>query len=168
VTDTNAGKDAASALLLLETAAGAVDKAVGDVESTTVQEAAQTLANLRVHIATLRQCEAGIERWIAQCFREEGWRDPVELPGVGMVEVRRSKNRRGWQYDALRSKWVNVFVPRWAELHEGEEPAPGDVMAALFECFTVTGAKVRSMKSIGIDVDDYCESEPGAPTVSIA
>jgi hypothetical protein len=151
-------------LLLLEAATGAVDKAVGDVESSTVQEAAQTLANLRVHIAALRQCEAGLERWIATCFREEGWRDPVELPGIGMVEVRRSTTRRAWDWPELKTAWLNAYTASTG----GEVTDPADIRDALFESFSVSAGKVGGLRELGIEVSDYSSCEPGTPRVVLS
>lgn len=142
----------------------AINQDTADIESTTVEEAARLLAALRPQIALLRQCEAGIERWIARCFAAEGWRDPHELPGIGMVEVRRSKTRRAWQHDLLKSKWLAAYVKSTG----GEVTDPAQVRDALFDVVSVSGWKVTGLKALDIDPDDYCDSEPGTPTVVIA
>jgi hypothetical protein len=166
VTDTMtpAGLDVASALRLLDLAAREVNRAVGDIESTTVEESAQILGDVRAHIAVLRQCEAGIERWIATCFREEGWRDPVELPGIGMVEVRRSTTRRAWDHEGLRARWLNDYVTA----NGGEVVDPAQIRDALFDVVSVSGWKVTGLKALGIDANDFCQSEPGTPRVVLA
>lgn len=152
-----------AALGQLRTAVDDLNRGVGDVESTTVEEAASALAELRDLISPLRQCEAGLERWIATCFRHEGWDLTHELVGVGMVEVRRSVTRRGWDWDELKSAWLNAYMER----NGGEVTDPAQIRDALFESFSVSGGKVTGLRELGIDANDYASVEPGPPRVVI-
>lgn len=156
-----------AALGELRTAVDALNRGVGDVESTTVEEAAAALAELRDLISPLRQCEAGLERWIAQCFRAEGWDLTHELVGVGMVEVRRSTQRRAWDHEAVRRDWVNAWLLKFAE-ESNEGPDVYDAIDACMGIASVSGYKVTWMRQLGMDPDDYCESSPGAPRVVLA
>ncbi len=161
---TAAGERIVSALVRLLDASEDLNVATGSVDSTTVEEATQALADLRAMIAPLRQVEAGLERWIAQCFKAEGWDLTHELPGIGMVEVRRSTTRRAWDWPELKSAWLNQYMARTG----GEVSDPAAIRDAIFECFSISSGKVTGLRELGIDVEDYCSSEPGTPRVILA
>lgn len=153
------------AMLELSMAEAHVNRLSADVDSMTVDEAAEHLSQLKETVKSLRQIEAAFERWIAECFKAEGWKanDPREFPGLGTVEVRRSKNRRAWEHDLLRRDWLNTYM----EGRGGETPDPFDVVADFLKVASVGSWKVTGLREYGIDADDYCDSEPGTPTVNI-
>ena len=93
----------------LGTATGWVDEAIRDVESTTLDEATACLAQLREHVARLRQFDAALERWIADIFRDQHWRDPQET-AAGLVEVKRSTTRRMWDHDQAGKAWLSATL----------------------------------------------------------
>jgi hypothetical protein len=167
---TDAARVLALAVASFSAAVAEVDRAVGSIDSTTKEEAIELLRALRENTSTARMSEAGIERWIAVCFREEGLdsNQPHDIPGCGVVEVRRSRTRRAWQWDTLKPAWLNAVIDQYADANDGLEPPTAYVRDSLFDCFSISGAKVRSMASLGIDVDTYCDSTPGTPTVVLA
>ena len=146
----------------LGTATGWVDDAIRDVESTTVEEAAACLVILREHVARLRQFDAALERWIADVFRDQRWHDPRETP-VGLVEVKRSTNRRQWDHDQAAKAWLAAHI----EAKGGEIEDPFDLLREFRAAATVAGWKVGPFKALGLDVNDYCSTEPGVPHVYI-
>ncbi len=161
---TTAADRATNALQLLRSAADDVNHAIADVESMTVEETATSLMILRDAIGLLRQCEAGAERWIARCFREEGWDVQHELPGIGMVEVRRSKDRKAWQHDRVQSDWLNALMTA----RGGEHLDPAEVRDEFLKVASISGYKVTGLRELELDPDDYCESSPGTPRVVLA
>jgi hypothetical protein len=164
MTATLAGQRLADGAFGLLCATEDLNRAAADIDSTTIEEAVGSLATLREQIGTLRQVEAGLERWIAACFRAEGWDLTHELPGIGMVEVRRSTTRRAWDWPELKSAWLNQYMARTG----GEVTDPAAIRDAIFECFSISSGKVTGLRELGIDVEDYCSSEPGTPRVVIA
>lgn len=152
-----------TALSALEASGEAVDKATARVDDVKVEDAVQSLARMREVIAQLRRCEAGFERWIAEVFADQGWRDPHEFPGVGAVEVRRSKTRRAWDHEALQRKWLDAHMAETG----GEVLEPAEVVTAYRKVAQVSGYKVTGLKELGIYADDFCDSEPGTPRVVI-
>lgn len=160
---TESNERVAPAVLDLCVAAQSLDRASADFDSLTVEEAVANLSTLKEVIGNLRQLEAALERWVAECFKAEGWRDPQEFPGIGTVDVRRSTTRRAWEHDQLTTDWLNTFM----EGRGGETPDPFDVVAEFRKVASVGSWKVRGLRDYGIDVSDYCNSEPGAPTVQI-
>lgn len=153
-----------AALGELRTAVDALNRGIGDVDSTTVEEAAAALAELRDLIGPLRQCEAGLERRIATCFRAEDWGKQRELVGVGMVEVMRSAGRHAWDWPELKSAWLNAYMSSLG----GVIPDVSAIRDAFFESFSVSAGKVGGLSALGIDANDYCSLNPGPPRVQIA
>jgi hypothetical protein len=146
----------------LGTATGWVDEAIRDVESTTLDEATACLAQLREHVARLRQFDAALERWIADIFRDQHWRDPQET-AAGLVEVKRSTTRRMWDHDQAGKAWLSATL----DASGGEVPDPFDLLRDFRSAATVAGWKVGAFKALGLDVNDYCSTEPGVPHVYI-
>lgn len=160
---TAAGAKLAEALGDLGTAVGWVDAAVCDVESTDLTEAATCLSLLREHVARLRQYDAALERWIADVFRDQHWRDPQEVTGLGLVEVKRSTTRRMWDHEQAGKAWLAARMER----EGGDVPDPFDLLREFRSVATVSGWKVGPFKALGLDVNDYCSTEPGVPHIYI-
>jgi hypothetical protein len=162
---TKAHETVSAAVAAVVDAATVLDEASLDFESTTVEEAADSLGQLSDAIMSLRQLQALLERWVAECFRAEGWKanEPREIPGVGVVEVRRSRNRRAWQHEQLRSAWLNEYLSR----NGGEAPDPFTVVADFLKVASINGWKVTGLREYGLEADDWCDSEPGTPTVQV-
>jgi hypothetical protein len=160
---TEANERVRPAVFDLSLAVEALDKASLDFDSLTVDEAVEALSVVKELIGRQRQLEAALERWVAECFKAEGWRDPQEFPGLGLVEVRRSKNRRAWDHDSLARDWLNTYM----EGRGGEAPDPFDVVADFRKVAGIGSWKVTGLREYGIDAADYCDESPGTPTVSI-
>lgn len=151
------------AVLDLAMGVQALDHASTDFDSLTVQEAVEHLSVVKELLANTRQLEAALERWVAECFKAEGWRDPVEFPGLGVVEVRRSRTRRAWDHQQARTDWLNSYLAD----HDGEIPDPFEFVEDFLKVASVGGYKVRGLRASGLDPADYCSEEPGTPTVQI-
>lgn len=147
----------------LREAAEALDKATARVDDLPHEVVLPVLASVRESVATVRQCDAGMERYLAQVFDTLGWRDPQEIPGIGVVEVKRSTTRRAWRHDDAARDWLNAYMERLG----GELPDPGDVLAAFRKSAQVNGWKVGGFKELGLSVNDYAHTEPGTPKVVI-
>ena len=160
---TTAGDALADAIVDLGTATGWVDDAILDVEGTTLTEAVGCLSVLRDHVANLRRYDAALERWIAAIFRDQHWRDPQEVAGIGLVDVKRSTTRRGWDHEQAAKAWLAA----WLDAHGGEVPDPFDLLREFRSAATVAGWKVGQFRALGLDPDDYCTTEPGPPHVYI-
>lgn len=159
---TTAADRARHALGTIQMGVDDLNRALGDLDSMTVEDKATTLQVLRDLFGPQRQCEAGLERGIAHDFRDAGWDLQHELPGIGMVEVRRSKDRKAWQHDRVQSDWLNAITV------DGEYLDPAQVRDAFLSVASISGYKVTGLRELGLDPDDYCDSTPGAPRVVIA
>ena len=160
---TEANERVQPAVFDLSLAVAGLDKASLDFDSLTVAEAVEHLSVVKELIARTRQLEAALERWVAECFKAEGWRDPVEFPGIGVVEVRRSRTRRAWDHDLLTRDWLNTYM----EGRGGETPDPFALIEDFRKVASVGSWKVRGLKEWEIDPSEYCDESPGTPTVSI-
>lgn len=160
---TEASERVQPAVFDLSLAVEALDKASADFDSLTVQEAVEHLSVVKEDITTLRQLEAALERWVAECFKAEGWRDAVEFPGLGTVEVRRSRNRTAWDHEMVRTDWLNRYLSE----RDGEIPDPFEFVQDFLRVASVGSYKVRGLRASGMDPADYCSEEPGTPTVQI-
>lgn len=141
----------------------ALDRVSDDFNSLTVDEAVGALTVVKEQLAILRQLDAALERWVAECFKAEGWFDPVEFPGLGTVEVRRAKNRRAWDHQMIRTDWLN----RYLQSRDGEIGDPFEFIEDFLKVASVGSWKVTGLRAFEMDADDYCDSQPGTPTVSI-
>lgn len=145
------------------------------VEELPIELAAQYLVELRAIVKALRDADAYFERWIAQIFKDQGWRTgyqnghPVE--GVGDVEVTRSKTTT-WASEALLKAWLEAYLGE----HEGDtEPwALTHELARALGVITASGAgatsapwRITPLKALGIDPDEFSDKEWGAPHVRI-
>jgi hypothetical protein len=160
---TEANERVRPAVFDLSLAVEALDKASLDFDSLTVDEAVEHLSVVKELIGRQRQLEAALERWVAECFKAEGWRDPQEFPGLGLVEVRRSKTRRAWDHAMVRSDWLN----RYLDANDGEIPGPFEFLEDFLKVASVGTWKVTGLKGWDMDPADYCDESPGTPTVSI-
>lgn len=153
-----------AALIDFTTQVDTLNRRAADLDAIHVQEKAYSLKLLREQFTILRQIEAGLERSIAADFKGNGWRDPHELPGVGIVEVRRSTERRAWQHDRVRSDWLNAYLTTL----EGEIPDPAEIRDAFLKVASVSQYKVTGLRQLGLDAENYCESSPGTPRVVLS
>jgi hypothetical protein len=162
---TEAHERIAPAVLDLAMAVDWLDKTSVDFEGLTVQEAVEHLSVIKELEARLRQLDAGLERWVAAVFKDQGWKsnEAREFPGLGTVEVRRSTTRRAWRHDDAASDFVNAVIAETG----GEVVDPFDLMARFRSAASVSGWKVGGFKAVGLNVNDYAECEPGTPTVNI-
>lgn len=160
---TAANDNVAPAITALCMGVQSLDKASADFDSLTVEEAVEVLSVVKENVTTLRQLEAALERWVAECFKAEGWWDAREFPGLGSVEVRRSKNRRAWDHQMLRSDWLNTYM----EGRGGEAPDPFELIEDFLKVASLGSWKVTGLRAIGFDPADYCDEQPGTPTVQI-
>lgn len=144
-------------------AAQELDKATAAIDDCDVAVVVAALAAVRAATTQARQCDGSMERRIAAVFKAEGWSEDRAFDGVGQVEVRRSTARRGWDHDTLARDWLAA----WMAKRGGVMPDPGEVVRAFRNAAQVNGWKVGETRALGLNVNDYCDTEPGPPVVRI-
>lgn len=161
---TKAHENVYAAVESVQAAVENLDAVSHEFNSTTVEEAAVSLAEVQAAIVRLRRLEAGLELWVAECFRAEGWKsnEPRELP-LGSVEVRRSTTRRAWDHQGLRRDFLNAYLDR----NGGEAPDPFTVVEDFLKVASINGWKVTGLREYGLEANDYCDHEPGTPKVVV-
>lgn len=95
-----------------------------------------------------------------------------EIPGLPPVERKRGRERKQWQNDRLFD-----FVQRHALDPDGTGEFPSDPMEAVDRVtrlirevwsFTPsTNPRITALRSIGVDPDEWCSSQPGRVSVII-
>lgn len=151
-----------------------LDLDLGDLE---FEAAASLLARLR-HARMLAQTlEGSFERHIGQV----GPYGVTELVGVGLVTVRRTKDRKEWAHDRWKSDVRSRIIERELDA-DGlpdtvVDPDTGNVIelpdllhGVIEQAQDVHGAgapKLTALKALGLNGDDYCTTIKGRHTVQI-
>lgn len=143
--------------------AESLNQDVLNVDEMTFESAAAYLAKLREAIRLMRDSEAAIEAWMAEVWKDQGWRDPQVVQGVGEIEIRRAKNRKEWDHAGLQKAVLESLM----RSRGGEVPTPWDVRDALMAAVGVAYWKVTELKRLGINVSEYCTEVPGNRKVEI-
>ncbi len=147
----------------LTAARASVEAAVTDRSKESLADLLSALNVMGGVLTDLRQLQVLLELEVAGRAKRDQLGDRVEVAGL-VAEIHRSKTRRGWDNDALKSKWLTTYV----DASEGDM----DLLdpAALLEAFMRVARpswKVTGLRDVGIDVSDFCDETPGAPSVRI-
>lgn len=125
------------------------------------------LAQLEPILRDLRDLARAIEDDVARLMPAK----TVEVPGLGMVERRRGTDRKSWDWEGLLPTLIRLVVDPDGT---GEMPDAGEVVsrmrALISEVIGVTpskGPRVRQLRELGLDPDEWCESSPGRVSVQI-
>lgn len=162
----------------LEAQAESLNTVVMDINETDLEQATDALLRVQELVKIIRDSEAAIELWIEKIFKDQKWAheftdrngnlrvkyEPQETP-LGVVEIRRSSNRRDWDHEALAKDWLDSWLEKNAE--GGVLPSPWQIKNALMEVAGIGYWKVGVLKELGIDPDEYCDSSPGTPRVKV-
>lgn len=128
---------------------------------------ASGLAQLEPILRDLRDLARAIEDDVARLMPAK----TVEVPGVGVLERRKGTDRRAWDWPSLLPLLIRAYVDPDGT---GEMPDAGEVVARMRELIVdvigVTpskGPRVRQLRELGLDPDEWCESSPGRTSVQI-
>lgn len=83
----------------------------------------------------------------------------VEVEGFGVVEVKRSPRRTGWDHEAMDRAFLRTFP-------ESMRDVAGAVQNRMRRCFSIGGAKKEFTELTDTSLDEYCE-ESWRPSVVI-
>lgn len=150
--------DLEAAVAVTEKAAELVSvHAKGQIDDLPWQEAAALLKQLRSATFTLNAIDASLTRHIYLTAKH----GTIEVDGLGVMDVHRSTSRKHW---ADRTG-VHDYVSRKIEETGGELPDPSAVVDWVLEVAGINYLRVTALRSVKLDTEDYCVSEPGKPTV---
>lgn len=134
------------------------------------------LAELFVTLQESRKALQGLERDTEVALAKAMLADAAESPTL-RVERRRGAERKAWDHEQwqrdVRAKVLQAHGLKGAQavITAGGEELPADV---LYDALTgvqaahgATAPKSTALKSLGLDVRDYCSSSPGAWTVRV-
>lgn len=147
----------------VESAAAGMNCAALRMKESTWEESAALLARLRQARKRLQEVENGFERYIAEVWTDQHIRDPQEVPGVGLVKVRKTADRKSWQHEEI----TKVLLETWIAEHGGEIPDAWTTRDLLLDVGRFDYWRVRKLRALKINPDDYCEVIPGRSTVDI-
>lgn len=89
----------------------------------------------------------------------------VEHPTLGVVGIRRAKDRTAWHHDDAATAYLDARVDAYAAEHGGELPSPHEVLAMVREGASISGWKVTAFRAVDLDPDDYCTMKPGRVSI---
>lgn len=147
----------------VQVAANELNEAATLIGSTAWEDAANLLARLRRARQLAQVVENGLETHIAKARIAAGLRDPVEVPGVGVVTHRRTASRKDWDHEALAKEVIGL----WIDEHGGEIPDGFETRNLLMTHAAISYWRTTGLKKLGIDVGEYCTTIPGRLTVDI-
>lgn len=135
------------------------------LDDCTVPQLLEALAQIRQARQHLARLEAIVERHTAQQMEDKR----IEWDG-GYAERRKGAIRKHWLHDDLAHV---VTVAALVDPETGE--LPGDevrhaverAVSELMNTASVAYWRVGQLKRLGIDVGDYCHTEPGRTTVEV-
>jgi hypothetical protein len=154
----------AAALGRLASSINGFDRTIGEhIDNLRWEEAALLLRHARREVVLLQAAVGAIEARVIVGRREEGVFDDVAVPGVGVVSVARTRNRKAWDHDAL----AGLVIDQHLTGGDGVAPTPWEVRDWLMQAGHIDYWRVGVLKDLHIDADDYCSSEPGTPKVVI-
>jgi hypothetical protein len=127
------------------------------------------LASLLADLADLRRAVSEAYKAVEQQYVATAGEKKMEVPGLGLVEIKKNTTYRQWQHDPL---WARVSAlalderkldPETGELLEREAET---VARILRDCCTPSW-KVTGLRAHGIQVDEFCEVEDEGWTVRL-
>jgi hypothetical protein len=151
--------------------ATALDRDLVALGVPSAHDVARLLIAVRDLRADLGETVTTLERVLVQ---EMGRGRKLELPGFGLVEVRKRFKRSRWDWSALLPVLAARIIDDPAVVFDPEtgEVLPPAVIASnvayrLRECISFGGAKVTALREMGVQVDEFCEEEPDGYAVQL-
>lgn len=154
----------------VEAFAGALNIDVLSVNELTFEQAAAQLKRVRAAVKLLQDSEQAFEDWLDEVWQHkrsearqagEQFGNPIEVPGVATVEVKRGSERKTWDHAGLSKAVLESLL---TDL-QGEMASPWQVRDAIMDAVGVSYWRVKELKRRGIDVDDFCVKSPGKRSV---
>ena len=140
------------------------------------ESAARAIHTIRLTAQSLRLTDADLTRIVTKGWPGP-WREPQEIDGIGRIEVRGGRDRKGWdherwQHDARQAVLNSPGLAGAAGVVDaaGEIHDIGEVFELLTHLQRIHGStapKTTELRKVGLDPDDYATSTPGTPTVQI-
>lgn len=122
---------------------------------------------LRPLLADLKSISEAIERDLADLMPDK----LHEVPGVGVLERRKGTDRKAWDWPELLPRLIRSCVDPDGT---GEIPDAGEVIermrSLIVDVIGVTpskGPRVRPLRDLGFEPDEWCESKPGRVSVQL-
>lgn len=134
-----------------------------DLNGMTWEETAEVLKALVEARKVLQSVESGMERWIAQVWRNENLYGDIAVEGIGVVSVHRGKSRKAWDHEGIAGHVIDAHLTGGS----GEMPTPWEVKNWLLDAAGIAYWRVTSLKELGIDVDEFCDTLPGTLSVTV-
>lgn len=164
------------ALHMTATAVAALERDLPDWIDGCTDPEGTDLAELFVTILELRKRLQTVERDVELATAKAMMADEAETPTL-RVERRRGAERKAWQHDDwqrdVRAKALQSLGLKGAQgvLTADGEVLPAEVLhqaiALVESAHSAAAPKTGTLKALGLDARDYCESSPGAWAVRV-
>lgn len=125
----------------------------------TPEDVARTLADVRRAVAALKEFDGFLTDRLAEAL---DYGHPLDVDGVGRVEVKRGRKRSRWQGDDLLRA---VLDSRRAD--EDGEPIDESPLEKVLHVWNLGAPRVTALKERRLQADEFCESVPGTVSVVI-
>lgn len=168
----------AESLLALRDATNLTDYTLADAvryltEHVKAQDLVDTVAMIQDLKRTLGIAESFVARELGYLTQAEAQQAKTGLTSDGRpYEIKRGSIRKAWDHDGWKAQ-VRRAVIVAADAGGAVNPSTGEevdlygLLASAQEVHGSTAPKVKALKALGVDPDDYCESSPGPYAVSI-
>lgn len=112
---------------------------------------------LRSALSALRNLDAALVRHIYV----NGEHGDVQVEGLPVAKVTRARDRKAWEHRPLAQAVLDAHLTE----RGFEQPDPWEAITWVLDAAGVAYWKVTTLRELGIDVDQYCETTPGKPQV---
>lgn len=143
----------------------------GDLEGEFVEAQETEPEPIAVVLAAIRRCRADlaefadeVEKALLAVMGEKN----LEVPGVGLVEVKKATRRTQWQHDDLLAAVVarladepGVFFDPEDGVFLPSQTIGHNIARRLRECVSFGAGKVTGLRALGIDPSEYCTEDEG-------
>lgn len=146
---------------LLRAAADKVNEAAANAGVTGLEwtEALRLLDQLREATRTTGYVDAALVKHIYLT----GEHGRVEVPGLGVVDISRARDRRSWDARSLARAVIDHHMGE----SDGTAPDPWDVAEWLLEVIAADRCRVTPLRAMGLEPQAFCQDTPGSIGVQL-
>lgn len=148
----------------IQVAVAALNEVAVGIPAVTWEDASALLKRLRGARQLAQVVENGLETHIAKTRIAAGLKDPVEVPGVGVVTHRRTAKSTKWDDDGLLVQVMHAFA---AEDPDGQLPDVFQYRDLIQDAAAFGYWRTGALKKLKIDPNEYRTVTPGRLTVDI-
>lgn len=135
-----------------------------EAQETEPESIAIVLAAIRRARADLAEFADEVEKALLAVMGERN----LEVPGVGLVEVKKATRRTKWQnHDLMVRVVARALDERAVDETTGEYESEGAAVARVLEECARPSWRLGPLRALGLDPDEWCEVDEGTWSIKM-